>query len=229
MDNQLTTTFIPKKPLSEPIGPAGSTPVSKPVGLLSTVSVILFFATIAISIGVYFWKSYEVSQVATLSASIANVEKTFEPDLITKLQSLDTQLNSANSLLNNHTVISPIFDMLEASTLKQVQFTKFDAEVDPVKGTTVTMSGVADSYQSIAQQADVLGSNTFLQNVLFSNFFLTQNGQISFDLTFGVSPAFVNFTTAPLSGADQTNSMPVAVTAASAPAAVTATSATGSQ
>ncbi len=201
MDNQLTTTFIPKKPLAETSGPIGSVPVSKPVGLLSTISVILFFVTIAIAVGVYFWKAYETSQVTSLSASIANVEKTFEPDLISKLQSLDKQLTNANTLLNNHTVISPIFDMLEASTLKQVQFNKFDVEFDQIKGTTVTMSGVADSYQSIAQQSDVLGSNTFLQNILFSNFFLNQQGQISFDLTFGVKPNFVNFTQAPLSAA----------------------------
>jgi hypothetical protein len=65
------------------------------------------------------------------------------------------------------------------------------------------MSGVADSYQSIAQQSDVLGSNTFLQNVLFSNFFLNQKGQISFDLTFGVKPSFVDFEKAPLASAGQ--------------------------
>jgi hypothetical protein len=203
MDNQLTTTFIPKKPLAESSGPIGSAPVSRPVGLLSTISVLLFFVTIATAVGMYFWKAYETSQVVTLSASIANVEKTFEPDLIAKLQSLDHQLTNANTLLGNHTVVSPIFDMLEASTLKQVQFNKFDVTFDPVKGTNVIMSGVADSYQSIAQQSDVLGSNTFLQNVLFSNFFLNQKGQISFDLTFGVKPSFVDFEKAPLASAGQ--------------------------
>ena len=63
------------------------------------------------------------------------------------------------------------------------------------------MSGEGDSYQSIAQQSDVLGSNTFLKNVLFSNFFLTQKGKISFDLSYGVSPDFVDFEKAPLAGA----------------------------
>ena len=200
MDNQLTTTFIPKKPITETTQ-QGSAPVSRPVGLLSTISAILFFLTIAICVGVYFLKAYETSQVANLSASIATVEKTFEPQLITKLQSLDKQLKNANALLDNHTVISPIFDMLEASTLKQVRFNKFDIAFDPVKGPQVTMSGEGDSYQSIAQQSDVLGSNTFLKNVLFSNFFLTQKGKISFDLSYGVSPDFVDFEKAPLAGA----------------------------
>jgi hypothetical protein len=60
------------------------------------------------------------------------------------------------------------------------------------------MSGTADSYQSIAQQSDVLGSSTFLKNVIFSNFFLTPQGKVSFDLSFGLTPDFVNFATAPL-------------------------------
>ncbi|MDB4984606.1 MAG: hypothetical protein JWM20_785 [Patescibacteria group bacterium] len=200
MDNQLTTTFIPKKPLGDAAPQMGSAPVSRPVGLLSTISVILFFVTIAIAVGVYFLKAYETSQVATLSASITAVEKTFEPQLITKLQSLDKQLKNANGLLASHTVISPIFDMLEASTLKQVRFNKFDVAFDDVKGVQIKMSGEGDSYQSIAQQSDVLGSNTFLKDVLFSNFFLTQKGKVSFDLSYGVRPDFTDFEKAPLSG-----------------------------
>ena len=62
------------------------------------------------------------------------------------------------------------------------------------------MSGVADGYQSIAEQSDVFGANTYLTDVIFSNFALTQSGQVSFDLSFGVQPQFLNFETAPLVG-----------------------------
>ncbi len=69
--------------------------------------------------------------------------------------------------------------------------------MDDTKGAQIKMSGIADGYQSIAQQADVLGSSTYLKNVIFSNFFLTQQGKVSFDLSFGVAPQFLNFQTAP--------------------------------
>lgn len=197
MENQFTTTFIPKKPMVTETS-SGSAPVSRPVGFLSSISLILFFITLATGGGIYLWEQYETKQVAVLAQSVQAAQKEFEPQLITKLQLLDKQLKNANTLIKNHTVTSPLFDLLESSTLRQVQFNKIDYTTDDTKGVTVKMSGVADGYQSIAQQADVLGASTYLKNVIFSNFFLTQQGKVSFDLTFGVSPQFLNYQTAPL-------------------------------
>jgi hypothetical protein len=196
MENTFTTTFIPKKPIvPETSGPR---PTSRPVGLLSTISTILFFVAIICAIGVYVWEQYETQESAKLSASITLVEKSFEPELITQLQSLDTQLKTANTVLSGHTVVTPIFNVLASSTLPKVQFTKMSLVDDPTTGMAVSMSGVADSYQTIAQESDVLGSTSAFKNVLFSNFVLTQSGQISFDLSFSVDPSIVNFSTAPL-------------------------------
>jgi hypothetical protein len=199
---QFTTTFIPKKPLAE-VTPTSAAPVSRPVGLLSSISMILFFLTILIAGGVYFWKTYETKNVATLADSIKKVEKTFEPELVTQLQSLDRQLKNGSALVKNHGVISPIFDLLEVSTLKPVKFTKFDVVMDDTKGTIVKMSGEADGYRSIAQQSDVFGSNSYLKDAIFSNFFLTPKGRVSFDLSFGVKSDFVDFEKAPLAGVTQ--------------------------
>lgn len=204
MENQFTTTFIPKKPMVTETN-SGSAPVSRPVGFLSSISLILFFITLALGGGVYFWERYEKGQVDLLAQSVQTEQKNFEPQLITQLQLLDKQLKNANTLLKNHTVASPLFDLLESSTLRQVQFNKFEYATDDTKGVTIKMSGVADGYQSIAQQADVLGSSTYLKNVIFSNFFLTQQGRVSFDLSFGVSPQFLNFQTAPLAAQSTLN------------------------
>lgn len=198
---QFTTTFIPKKPLVSEATTANA-PVSRPVGLLSTISLIIFIVTIFIAGGVYFWKAYEVNNVAVLQKSVDTISKDFEPQLITQLQSLDRQLRNSSYLIKQHTVASPVFDMLASSTLKPVQFTKFDMSFDD-KGPEIKMSGVADGYRSIAQQSDVLGSNSYIKDAIFSNFFLTQAGKVSFDLSFGVDPAFLNFQTAPLSAGAQ--------------------------
>jgi hypothetical protein len=194
---QFTTTFIPKKPLTAPPADA-SVPVSRPVGLLSTLSLALFFVTIALAGGVYFWKQYTASQVAVLADSIKKVEKNFEPELIVQMQSLDKQMKNANVVVKNHTVLSPLFDMLENATLPQVRFSKFDVVFDDVKGVQVKMSGESDGYRTIAQQSDVFGSNSALRDIIFSNFFLTSKGKVSFDLAFGVRPDFVDFEKAPL-------------------------------
>ncbi len=199
---QFTTTFIPKKPLAD-VTPTGAQPVSRPVGFLSSISLVLFFVTLLMAGGVYFWKSYEEKNVIVLAESIKKIEKTFEPDLVAKLQSLDRQLKNGSVLIKGHTVISPVFDLLEVSTLKTVKFTKFDITFDDIKGTQIKMSGEADGYRSIAQQSDVFGANSYLKDAIFSNFFLTPKSKISFDLSFGVKPDFVDFEKAPLTGITQ--------------------------
>ncbi len=206
----------------------GGVPVSRPVGLLSTLSTIAFFVTILIAGGIYGWQSIETKKVADLGDSVAKVEKAFEPQLITQLQSLDRQLRNANLLLKNHTVISPVFDLLESSTLKQVKFTKLDIAFDDTKGTLIKMSGEADGYNTIAQQSDVLGANTFLKDTIFSNFFQNQKGRIAFDLSFGVRPDFVDFEKAPIAGSAAAVTSGVdALSAAAAAQAAGAQGATG--
>jgi len=203
MENQFSTTFIPKKPMLPEA--TSSAPVSRPVGFLSSISVVIFFVTLAIAGGVWFWERYETQKVAELANSVVKAQKRFEPSFITKLQILDKQLKNAQVLVKNHTVTSPIFDLLEASTIKPVQFSKFEVVNDEAKGVSVKMSGIADGYKSIAQQSDSLGSSSFLKNTIFSNFFLTPQGRVSFDLSFGVRPDFLNFQTAPLAAAPANN------------------------
>lgn len=199
---QFTTTFIPKKPLAE-VTPRSSGPVSRPVGFLSSISLVVFFITALLAGGVYFLKGYQEKNLAVLNESIKKIEKTFEPELVTELQALDRQLKNGSILVKNHTVVSPIFDLLESATLKSVKFTKFDVVFDDVKGVQVKMSGEADGYRSIAQQSDVFGANSYLKDAIFSNFFLNPKGQVSFDLSFGVRPDFVDFEKAPLAGLTQ--------------------------
>lgn len=199
---QFTTTFIPKKPLAE-VAPRSSGPVSRPVGFLSSISLVVFFITALLAGGVYFLKGYQEKNLAVLNESIKKIEKTFEPELVTELQALDRQLKNGSILVKNHTVVSPIFDLLESATLKSVKFTKFDVVFDDVKGVQVKMSGEADGYRSIAQQSDVFGANSYLKDAIFSNFFLNPKGQVSFDLSFGVRPDFVDFEKAPLAGLTQ--------------------------
>lgn len=204
MENQFTTTFIPKKPMVADPSPSDA-PISRPVGILSSLSLVLFFVMVAISGGVYAWKYYTEQNVADLAESVVKTQKEFEPSSITKLQQLDKQLRNANTLVKNHIVLSPVFNLLESSTLKQVQFNKFDIAFDDTKGFQVKMSGVAADYETIAQQSDALGGSTFLKNVIFSNFTLNQFGKVSFDLSFGIAPEFLNFQTAVLEPDSFTN------------------------
>jgi hypothetical protein len=184
------TSFIPKKPLAEERAPA---PVRRN-GLLSLISTILFFATLAAAGGVYLYQVSLNNQVKSLSASLDIAKNEFEPSLIDTLQTLDKRLTASGQVLANHVTVSPIFLSLENLTLKSVRFTKFNYEIPTdTKVMTVKMSGTARSYTSIALQSDQLGQNKYFQDVVFSNLQLDAAGNVNFDLAFTIDPAFLNY------------------------------------
>lgn len=200
------TSFIPKKPLAEERAPA---PATQKRGLLSLIASIIFFATIAAAGGVYLYRTSLASQVADLSTSLDRARSAFEPSLVETLQTLDKRLTASKEVLANHVTISPIFASLEELTLKSVRFTKFTYAIpEDTKLLTVTMTGSARSYTSIALQSDMFGRNKYFQDVVFSNLQLDSAGNVGFDLEFTVDQSYVNYKTATGSAASITNPMP---------------------
>ncbi len=192
MDSDFKTSFIPKKPLAE--DRAASTPV-RSFGLVSLIGTIIFFATLASAGAVYLYKATLTKQVADLSASLVRARQAFEPSLVEILQTLDKRLSASKEILANHVTVSPILKSLEELTLKSVRFSKFAYEIgEDGKTVTVEMSGQARSYTSIALQSDMFGRNKYIQDVVFSNLQLDPQGNVGFNLSFNVDPAFLNFT-----------------------------------
>jgi hypothetical protein len=101
---------------------------------------------------------------------------------------LDRRLNATVSILDEHIAVSPIFSLIEKSTLSTVQFTKFDYEMpsDATGDVKVTLTGIAPGYEAIALQNDAYASEKTIKNPKFSNLELDQRGRITFDVEFYV-------------------------------------------
>ena len=217
MDTNFQTSFIPKKPLAEE-----RTAPTKGTSLFSFIATLVFFAALAAAAGMYFYESSLQKSIASDNASLTAARNAFEPSLITTLQTLNRRMTDANTLLNNHVAVSPIFAALEVNTLKSVQFTKFSylASSDPTADVTVKMSGVALDYSTIALQSDQLATNKDIHNPIFSNLVLNPvNGTVAFDLTFTVAADLVKFA----NNLDDLTPTAGAAVPAAAPAASTST------
>lgn len=187
METQFSTTFIPKKPVAET--PATTVkPVSKPLGILSVIAWIIFVISLLAAAGSYFYKNYLTKQSEELKASVARVEKNFEPTLLNELSRVDKRLTVSDQLLRSHRAISPFFDFLETSTLPTIRYSKIDASFEEDGTPKIILSGEADSYRSIAQQSRMWSQNQYIKNHIFSNFVLTSKGRIAYDLVFYVAP-----------------------------------------
>jgi hypothetical protein len=109
---------------------------------------------------------------------------------------LSKRIDIATQLLAQHTAITPFFKHLEALTLPNIQFTSLSLsrESGDVKA---RLSGLAKDYPTIAEQSDAFNSkintNNFFRNPIFTDFSETEEGPISFVLTFDVDPALLLF------------------------------------
>ncbi len=185
MEQEFRTTFIPKKPIV-PQSSQSSAPVSKPVGILFVISVIIFVVSLAIAGSVYGYKAYLQNQVSELAISLDKVQKTLDPNTIKEFTVMDKRLRNSETLLNQHVVISPLFKVLGTTTLPTIRYTKMDMSFGDTGNLLVSMSGESDGYRSIALQSQALAQNADLGDTIFSNFTVTPKGRVSFDVAFTI-------------------------------------------
>ena len=193
MDTNFQTSFIPKKSLAEervPVAASGG-------NIVSFIATLIFLAVLASAGGLYFYRTNIKKTIASQRVQLDAARNQFEPTLIAELKRLDRRMTNANTIIDNHIVISPIFDALEMNTLKSIQFTKFSylTPASTKMPVAVQMQGKARDYASIALESDQLATNKNIRNPIFSELALDeQTGMVSFNLTFTVDPELVRFT-----------------------------------
>jgi hypothetical protein len=168
-DTRLRTSFVPKKTLVQ----TGDQTVHASINLFLSGGLIVFFLTLAVSGGVYLYNIYLGKQIVEETAKLGQAQKAFEPALVLDVKKLDNRMLAARDILNKHMTVSPIFEMLQTNTLQSVRFASFKFDGSK-SNTVVTMDGEAQSYTSVAAQADVFSSEPLVKNFTFSN--LNLNG-----------------------------------------------------
>ena len=192
MDKNFQTSFLPKKPIiEETVKPKAS------LGIFGFIGIVVFIISAGLATGVYFYEASLSKQLSAKEDQLNNARNILESPLIGEAKILGRRITDANQILSNHIVVSPIFEALQMNTLKSLQFNHFTYTVpaDSSGKITVDMTGVARDYTSIALESDQLAKNKDIQNPLFSGLALdAKSGNVTFDLTFAVSPDFVSFT-----------------------------------
>lgn len=190
MDQEFQTSFIPKK--TETVKPKRS---GSSFGLINTISFVLLIMSIIMAGGVYFYRDNLATRVQEMQVSLNRARNIFEPSLLEELRILDKRMKAAREILQGHIAVSPIFNILQDTTLPNIRYINFQYELSLANPNLVqvSMTGEATSYDAITLQADLFNRNRFIRNPIFSNFSLNRNGLIDFDLSFDVSRSLVSF------------------------------------
>jgi hypothetical protein len=189
MENSFQTSFIPKKLISSNISD------KEPRNFFSLIAIFILIISVLLSAGLYVYKIYLTKQEATLSDSLTKTRDSFEKATIDELELFDKRTQSAEKILNNHVVLSPMFALLGDITIPAIQYTSFTQGTDDILGYAVNIKGVALDYRSIALQADMFNTakGSSFKNVLFSDLTKDKNNNITFNLKFNVDPSLLSY------------------------------------
>jgi len=114
-----------------------------------------------------------------------------DPKWIASVQRLDIRLKTARTLLEAHTIATPIFETIQRSTLKTVRFTSFDFSSGLNNALNVSMKGEATSYASVALLSDSFNQEKSWRNPMFGDLALSSAGTVTFSFTGSVDPSLI--------------------------------------
>ena len=208
MDPIIPTSFIPKRPI---VTEAVAQTSHSPYGIVSLITSVLFLGTLIAAGGVFVYERQLQNQKNQMEQRIVQAKEGLALDFINQTKQLGNRIAAIKSLIQSHIVVTPIFNALQSTTLRSVQYKSFTYsfgtdDATKQKVVKVEMSGTAKNYETIALQSDAFANNTLIRDAVFSNLSVEEKkGLINFNLRFNVSvdqlsyQAFIDSLAAPAS------------------------------
>lgn len=187
MDPQVPTSFIPKKPLVGESSSVGGT------GLVMLAAVLMFVVSLLAAGGTFMYGKYLDKSIADKDAQLKKAEGAFDTASIVDLSRLDIRLTQARTLLGSHVAPSGVFTLLSATTLERVQFTSLDLGIEGDGSAKIALTGVADSFSSLALQSDQFSAAKALRDVVISGITTDTSGRVQFSLSASIDPAILSY------------------------------------
>lgn len=188
MAGEENLSFIPKRPNE----PKLQFKV-KGTGFFFVFSLIVFFVSVAIFGGLFFYRAILNNDIKKLANSFNNAKSVFDLNLISDIAKVSDKINFSKSILAKHTTPVPFFDFLESSTLPEVRFTKFDYSVSKEGEYLVSLDGSARSYIALASQSKIFEKNSNFKNISFSGLSLGDKGLVNFKVQLSLTPEFLAY------------------------------------
>lgn len=187
MDPQVSASFIPKKPLAETHSPSGGA-----YGLVLIVSLLFFVTSLFAAGGAFLYGQVLTKSLTDKKASLVKYQESYQLETIQTLVRFDSRIKESQKILQKHLSPSAIFAFLSEQTLEKVRFTGFEYSLSGADhAIQVSLSGVADSFATIALQSDQLGHSKYLRDVIFSNIAVGQGGKVTFSVNAKVDPGLI--------------------------------------
>jgi hypothetical protein len=190
MEVKMQTSFIPKKPITE--SHSGGSGVS----LFLLLSIIIFIVAVAMAGGIWVWRGSLLAEIEKDKKSLSDEKGKFEEKTINDLIRLDDRINEANNLLAKHLSVTPVFILLQANTIQNVQLKTMKFSYGGADKIKMDLTGISRNYDALSKQSDVFGSpqlKPFISEPVISDFTLNQDGTVSFTFSALIDSELVSY------------------------------------
>lgn len=145
------------------------------VYVLSYVAYTIFIGALLTTVGVVVWNWQVVNQLEQQQSALAEERTKFEQSDIIEVQEVESLLAMVAYLLDTQPAISTLLTALEDTTVRSVQLQEFNLTQTEAGETgltepnvQVTYVGVADSFNTVLAQRNVMQSNPLLEGAVIS-------------------------------------------------------------
>ena len=177
-------SFIPKQSLAA-AGRGGG------MGLFFLLAIIIFALSIVSAGAAFGYTQILKNTIASKDESLRKAEGAFNPGTIQDLLRLDNRLTQARLLLQKHVAPSALLYFLSTITLERVQLNSFEMGLNNNGSASLTVTGSADSFSSVALQSDQFGATKLLKDVIFSGISVNESGKVGFTVTATIDPSLL--------------------------------------
>ena len=192
-----TTSFIPKKPIDT--SDIIVTTHRSSGGLVGFLCFFMILISVLSYGGAYMYKKGLDAQKVAIDQQLAKSRDNIGTDFVTDMKRLSARIAGVKTLLGTHVVVTPLFQTLQDTTLRNVVYTNFSYAVatdDTTKKSTVTvtLNGIAKSYETIALQSDAFTKSTIIKNPIFSDLKVdNKTNKVGFKLVFTADPKDLSY------------------------------------
>lgn len=182
MESKITSSFIPKKPVTPEAEPRKAKYSTNTLDVFMLISIVLIVVAGVLSGGVFLYRNFVESDVANKQAQLEQARGAFDPKLIEELEMTSNRIRVAGTILEQHTAPSILLSSLEQDTLSGVQITDFEYTQRTPDLALIEMKGKSGSMNTVALQSSRFGESSIIRNPIFSGIDIVSDGVV-FEVT----------------------------------------------
>ncbi len=189
----IPTSFVPKQPIST----QNRQFLRGGNNVFLITAVVILIITLLLAAGTFAYVLFLHSEENAKGEQVITAQKSVNQDAVTQLVRLQKRLDAAAAVMNQHVALTQFFTLLSAITAQGVHFDGITIDVADDRSATISMTGVAQDFNTLAYQSNVFASQKYIKSAIFSNIAVNKGNNVSFSLTANLDPALVKESSVP--------------------------------